>query len=214
MKNYRYTQNWFSPRNWLELIKLETGKDNHILEIGSFEGRSTIWFLENFLRNKNSSITCVDPWLNYSQTENSFQSYAMEQTEWKFKDDNIKANFLHNIVEFGEANKVYVEQGFSHELLPQLMARPKRFDLILIDGNHTAPFVMTDAIFSWYLLKPGGYIIFDDYLWSLDKKPTLRPKISIDAFVEIFADYLVVMGEGNTRIIRKNEEQPVAPNAL
>ena len=203
MKNYRYTENWFSPQNWLELIKLDKSKENHVMEIGSFEGRSTLWFLENFLQNKNSTITCVDPWLNYSQNEESFQSYYLEENEWKMRDLNIKANFLYNIVEYGEVNKVHVEHGFSHELLPQLMLRPKRFDLILVDGNHTAPFVITDAVLSWYLLKPGGYIIFDDYLWSLNKKPTLRPKISIDAFIEIFADYLEVMGEGNTKIIRK-----------
>lgn len=203
MKNYQFTENWFSEENWLDFIKIDKNKENHIMEIGSFEGRSTIWFLENFLKNDNSSITCVDPWLNYSQDENSFQSYERETNEWKFKDKKIKSNFLHNILEFGEVNKVYIEQGFSHELLPKLLSESKRFDLILIDGNHTAPFVMTDAVFSWYLLKPGGYIIFDDYLWFMHKKPTLRPKISIDSFIEIFGDYLDVIGGEYTKIIRK-----------
>lgn len=203
MKNYKFTQNWFSNEDWLENIKLDCNEELHFMEIGSFEGRSTIWFLENFLKNQNSTITCVDPWLNYTQDEKSFDSYERTDNIWNFKDLNIKSNFLHNILEYGEVNKVFIEQGFSHDLLPKLIADSKKFDLILIDGNHTAPFVLTDAVFSWYLLKPNGYIIFDDYLWGLDKKETTRPKISIDSFIKIFSDYCEIVGGEYTKIIKK-----------
>jgi predicted O-methyltransferase YrrM len=64
------------------------------------------------------------------------------------------------------------------------------FDLIYIDGSHQAPDVLTDAVMSFQLLKVGGVMIFDDYLWSMDKpgfQDVLKmPKPAIDAFINIF----------------------------
>jgi predicted O-methyltransferase YrrM len=64
------------------------------------------------------------------------------------------------------------------------------FDLIYIDGSHQAPDVLTDAVMSFQLLKVGGVMIFDDYLWTMDKpgfQDVLKmPKPAIDAFLNIF----------------------------
>ena len=61
MKNYNYTVDWFGRGEDLkQIIKFDSESELHILEIGSFEGRSTIWFLENLLKNPKSTITCVD----------------------------------------------------------------------------------------------------------------------------------------------------------
>ena len=144
MKNYKFTENWFESDDLDKFTPKGTQKELHILEIGSFEGKSTVWFLENLLQNQNSSITCIDPWTSYSQTNDSFKSYNSENTEWDFK--KHKNTFLHNIKESGFENKVNIIQGFSHEILPELIHK-KKFDIIFIDGNHTAPFVITDAVF-------------------------------------------------------------------
>ena len=67
MKNYIYTENWFSSEELTKILinisNINPSEEIHVLEIGSFEGRSTIWFLETLLQNKKSTITCVDPWL-------------------------------------------------------------------------------------------------------------------------------------------------------
>ena len=85
MKNYNYTVDWFGGGEDLkQIIKFDSESELHILEIGSFEGRSTIWFLENLLKNPKSTITCVDPWTSYSQNSDSFNSYNTEGTEWNF----------------------------------------------------------------------------------------------------------------------------------
>ena len=39
--------------------------------------------------------------------------------------------------------------------------------------------MLTDAVLAWDLLRPGGVIIFDDYLWELEKPRTQRPKLAI-----------------------------------
>jgi len=47
-----------------------------------------------------------------------------------------------------------------------------------------------DAVLSFQLLRVGGVIAFDDYLWSEDlpngKDPLRCPKLAIDSFVNVF----------------------------
>jgi predicted O-methyltransferase YrrM len=42
----------------------------------------------------------------------------------------------------------------------------------------------TDAVLSWPLLKVGGLMIFDDYLWNTDKPAGERPQMAIDQFLQ------------------------------
>jgi hypothetical protein len=65
------------------------------------------------------------------------------------------------------------------------------FDFIYIDGSHQAPDVLVDAVLAFKLLKVGGTLGFDDYLWSEgtsgDEAPLRCPKPAVDAFVNIYA---------------------------
>jgi predicted O-methyltransferase YrrM len=203
MKNYNFTENWFGDDGLFILNDVNKNDELHILEIGSFEGKSTVWFLENLLLNINSRITCVDPWLNYSQDHNSLNSYFRENKEWNLIERKTKEIFLHNIVESGVSEKVIIREGFSDKILPSLIIEQKKYDIIFIDGNHTAPYVMMDVVMSWPLLKNGGIIIFDDYLWSLDKPTTLRPKESVDYFVNTFEDYIIELYTNYRKILKK-----------
>lgn len=188
-KNYHFTESWFS-HNDLDAFVPKTTDEIKMLEVGSFEGRSTVWFLENVLLNRKSTITCVDPWTTYSQNSDTFNSYFTSESEWDFR--NHKRTFLHNIYNSGFMEKVNVIQDSSHLALPKLISNGDKFDIIFIDGNHTSPFVITDCVMSWYLLNKGGLMIFDDYLWG-DVNSTNSPKIAIDSFVNCFKDYLEVV---------------------
>ena len=200
-KEYKFTENWFEFGEDLgEFLPVGTDEEIHILEIGSFEGKSTIWFLDNLLRNEKSTITCVDPWNKYSQDEDSFNSYSKEETQWDFR--SHYETFLFNINLSGKKNQVIVKKGYSHTLLPKMITEEKKYDLIFVDGNHTSPFVLTDAVMGWYLLKENGIIVFDDYLWG-DPGSTNSPKIAIDSFVEIFKDYTEVIWEGLRKSVKK-----------
>jgi len=203
MKNYTFTENWFGNDGLSILDVIDTSKELHILEIGSFEGKSTIWFLDNILQNKNSTITCVDPWMSYSQDIDSLNSYFKEENEWDLTKWKTKELFLKNIVENGNSSKVVIRQGFSDKVLPSLITEQKTYDIIFIDGNHTAPYVMMDTIMSWSLLKNDGIIIFDDYMWELNKPTTLRPKESVDYFMLTFSDYIVELYSNYRKIIKK-----------
>ena len=200
MINYKFTEDWFSADDLVQFLPLKTQKEIHFLEIGSFEGKSTVWFLENILLNEKSTITCIDPWTTYSQNNNSFDSYNKVDSEWNFTDN--KNTFLHNIYLSGFKNKVIIEQGFSNEILPKFILDKKKYDIIFIDGNHTSPFVITDGIMSWYLLKEGGLMIFDDYLWGYPNS-TLSPKLAVDSFINCFRDYIEVIWSEYRLVIKK-----------
>jgi predicted O-methyltransferase YrrM len=203
MKNYKFTEEWFTNDGLSVLNNLDPTKEIHILEIGCFEGKSTIWFLDNILQNDKSTITCVDPWTNFSQDNNSLNSYFKDNTEWLLSERKTKEMFLHNINESTNANKVIVREGLSNKVLPFLITEGKMYDIIFIDGNHTAPYVMMDAIMSWELLNDNGIIIFDDYLWEMSRPTNLRPKESVDYFILTFSDYITELHSNYRKIIKK-----------
>lgn len=203
MRDFKFTEDWFFLDTVWNDFDIDVEKEIHILEIGSFEGKSTIWFIDNFLKNPKSTITCVDPWLNYSQDSDSFNSYFKDTNEWNFKDLKTKDIFLHNIIQSNKSNQVKIIQDFSHLQLPNLINTKSSYDIIFIDGNHTAPFVLSDAVMSWYLLKENGYMIFDDYQWNLHLDETLTPKLAIDSFTKIFKSYIQELYTGHAKIVKK-----------
>jgi predicted O-methyltransferase YrrM len=210
MKNYEFTHNWFQYDDLEQFLPIKTDEELHILEIGSFEGKSTIWFIENLLNNKNSSITCIDPWVSYNQKNDSLNSYNKNISKEDLSDlsegyifSNEYNTFVKNIIKTNKLNQVNIMRGFSDIVLPNLILTNKKYDIIFIDGNHTAPYVLLDAVMSWKLLNVNGIIVFDDYLWELNKPETLRPKMAIDDFIKNYADYLEVVWSDYRLAIRK-----------
>ena len=201
---YEYTQHWFGSEDLVNILPVGTDKELHILEIGSFEGKSTVWFIENLIfHNKKSTITCVDPWLNYTQNEISLNTYSEKTQERPYDNTRVKKRFWNNVLVTDRVYQLNVIHGFSHEELPKLLVSKKEYDVIFIDGNHTSSFVLTDAIMSWYLLKKGGIMIFDDYNWRPEEKPTNRPKMAIDNFISNFAGYIDIAHDGYRKAIVK-----------
>lgn len=63
-----YSRVWFSPSNFTILDKYKNQDNINFLEIGSFEGYSANYFINTFLKGENSKITCIDPWIKYSDS--------------------------------------------------------------------------------------------------------------------------------------------------
>ncbi|MFZ4068072.1 MAG: class I SAM-dependent methyltransferase [Phenylobacterium sp.] len=189
---YEFTNDWFNQTAslpvWRQIIS--NNKPTKILEIGSFEGRSTCWLIETCTTSIQSDIQicCVDSWEGgIEHKEGAGKSSEMSDVEERF-DRNI--SIAKSRVKFN--SHIRKIKKYSHQALPMLMSEGNYefFDLIYIDGSHQAPDVLTDAIMSFQLLRVGGVMIFDDYLWSMDKpgnQDVLKmPKLAIDAFLNIF----------------------------
>ena len=193
--DYEFTQDWFSEKNpekvviqFEEFLSEFKGKPCMFLEIGSFEGMSTIWMLENILTEESSQIFCIDAW-----------------AEWT---GDAFVRFVSNINKTGFRNKVHIVKGDSSE---ELRVFPNHyFDFIYVDGNHDEKAVIKDAIGSFRVLKRGGIIAFDDYLLGVrypnshgSKAKNGSAKKAIDYFIETFKDELDVIHNDYQLWIRK-----------
>jgi predicted O-methyltransferase YrrM len=183
---YRFSSDWVSKceSDWRDLLTPLMGVRNvQALEVGSFEGRSAIWLLENVLTDPTSRLVCVDLFDG---------SYA------QVFDENIAAS--------GAASRVERLAGPSGLVLRRLPPEPA-FDFIYIDGSHQPLAVLEDAVLSWRLLRPGGLMAFDDYEMAArrlaDFSGIARPDIGIDAFLSAAADQLEVVLKGFQVIVRK-----------
>lgn len=155
---------------WAELLHPLRQKPARILEIGSWEGRSALFFL-NYLRF--SRIVCVDP----------FGGNVEHQLDPYFADLALKSEgrFDGNLAAF--AGRVEKVKGSSTSVLPEFGISGRRFDLAYIDGSHMAADVYRDAVLTWSLMDPGGIVIFDDYEWEMMEDERERPKLGIDTFL-------------------------------
>lgn len=162
-----------------------------VLEVGSFEGRSALFFLQ-FL--PKSRLTCVDTFEgNVEHTTPGLKGLS-DMTK-------VEARFDANMQPFGA--RVEKRKGASIVILPELRAQNRRFDIIYIDGDHRAASAFTDARLGWDLLDNDGVMIIDDYRWELHLPVVDRPQAGIDAFLKQIAGEFELLYEGPQIIIRK-----------
>ena len=185
-----YSHVWFNPKAFSCLEKFANKSNINFLEIGCFEGYGTNYFIDNFLDGTNSTITCVDPWIKYSE------STVTGMSEW---DDVINQETFNVFRRNTDQNsaKITIRRGLSKDILPSLNGF---FHFILIDGDHSEEAVWLDAIMSFRLLHSGGIMIFDDYDWNIGK---MSPKLAIDRFVEEYKDVIYHKQIGNQIIVEK-----------
>ena len=94
---------------------------------------------------------------------------------------------------------LHVHKGYSDDCLVQLIAggMAGSVDFIYIDGSHQAADVLSDAVLAFKLLKVGGHLVFDDYIWSetlpYGQDPVRCPKPAIDAFTTLYCRRLQIL---------------------
>jgi hypothetical protein len=143
-KKLRLSYNWFgfNAQIWIYIFKRFKliNKKIQILEIGSFEGLSTSYFLRYL---KKSKLDAVD---SLNKKTLFYKNLLFNKKKMRnFKYFNIKSD------KFFKKFK-------------------KNYDLIYIDGSHYFKDVLNDADNSFKLLKKNGLIIFDDFLYDRESR--------------------------------------------
>ena len=180
---------WHFPR-WAQLLARYRDRDARILEIGSWEGRSALFFL-NYL--PQARLTCVDPWTgNFEHAADPHFAALVPESERRF-DDNIAA-FVERIEKI---------KGASSVVLPRLGVEGLLFDVIYVDGSHLAADVFADGALAWPLLARGGLMIFDDYEWYGFEDVTQNPKLGIDAFLGAYEGAYRMVDRGYQIVISR-----------
>lgn len=164
-KSYNEKEKWFC--NNLFFLNQQIKKINNIkniLEIGSYEGRSCIYFGKKFI---DAKITCVDTW-----------SGSDEHLNIKFQE--IESNFDKNIL-----NHLGNDRVEKHKISSDVFFEKnnKFFDLIYIDGDHQTDQVKKDINNAWRNLNDGGYLILDDYTWWWYNDLNKNPASAINNFI-------------------------------
>lgn len=146
-----------------------------MLEIGTFEGRSAIWWSQNILVHPQSSLICVDPWAG---------------------NDERHRQCKRNLVLAGVKNiRVFRMKSQDIRTVPESM------DLIMIDGDHNSHAVLQDLVICWKILRRGGVMILDDY--GLEVQGMIGPKPAIDGFMASYEPFLKVLHIGYQVILKK-----------
>ena len=147
-----YSTDWFEHNvphweRWLAPLRGRPGL--RALEIGSFEGRSTVWLCEHVLTADDARIDCVDLF-RYDPVYGDYH-----------------ARFRHNTARWRD--RIREVPGRSYDALKRLEGP---YDLVYVDGWHSAFGALADGVMAWPMLRVGGVMIFDDYLWA---PPRLGP---------------------------------------
>ena len=198
-----FTTDWFTTKqHYFEkyLLPFKGIKGLNFLEVGSYEGRSAIWCLDNVLTDKDSYIVCVY----------SFKG-SPEHKGLNANTEKIFDVFMENVKPYG--NQVQVFPNESYLVLRSLPLRA--FDFIYIDGSHKASDVLEDATACWRLLKKGAMMAFDDHFWTFhsnrygentkveEDKLLEEPLIAIDSFLKVFKNQYKLLESGDQVWIEK-----------
>lgn len=184
---------WFSNRIplWEKLLAplMERAKSEpvHVLEVGSYEGRSAAWLWEHIVRHhEGSTLTCID--------------WPVEGTG-----ERLRAN-LDELATDGLPSQIEVILRRSRDVLPEVLRYEPHLSLAYVDGSHEAPDVLFDSVCCLELLQVGGILIWDDYHWDPTRDGGVHaPQLAIDAFVTVNRERLKLLHRGVQVAVEKTQ---------
>ena len=159
---------------WGRLFKDIRETTRRVLEIGSEEGRSAVFWLEFFA---GAHLTCVD-------------IFREEYAE----------RFDCNLAAYGARLRKIT--GPSIKALGVLREENAVFDFIYVDGSHRRDDVMIDCLAAWRLLREGGVMLLDDYNWLPGHPEAERVAPAVDTFLAWHADAEVIL-KADQVVVRK-----------
>jgi predicted O-methyltransferase YrrM len=155
---------------WASLLAQRRDEALEVLEIGSWEGRSAIFFLRYLA---SCRLTCIDTFRGSPE--------HLLRDKWRVELPYVEQRFDRNLAEFnGRFQKI---KDTSSQALARLLAEGRRFDVIYIDGSHHSADVLADAMHCWPMIRGRGIVIFDDYEWTFFSDAIDHPKLGVDGFL-------------------------------
>ena len=183
LKNKKITNDYFSKNAYnfyLYLNKLN--KNFKYLEIGSYEGNSSIFVSNNFTK---STVCCVDNWI------------GTEEYKENISFSKIEKNFDFNVLGLKNIYKIKTDSNnFFKE-------NKEYYDAIYIDGYHFGPQVYQDCKNAWRVLNENGILICDDYILDCYKDITHNPCFAINKFLNEIKNSFKILKVSNNQIFIK-----------
>jgi predicted O-methyltransferase YrrM len=183
---YHFTQNWFNNSEIKKKLSkfLNPNNINKILEIGSFEGQSSIFFADNYLNNKDSSLTCVDPF---------YESGTKDGITTLFVTNKTKDKFINNINQSINKDKINFINTTSDYFFKQ---NKETYTFIYLDGCHNPDYLERDLENSINIIEKNGIIWIDDYLYHERDEHRCRPMEVIHKFLVKYKNRVKIIHKG------------------
>jgi predicted O-methyltransferase YrrM len=164
------------------------------MELGTFQGSSAEWFLDNICTHKDSFLYCVDTFKG--SDEHHLHGIDVSRN-YEIAEERL-ARFT---------NKAFIENMSHKQMLSVTSVGSGTFDFLYVDADHSARGCLRDAVIGFELLKVGGIMIFDDYQWTALPKEIDRPKMAVDAFINCYAKEMELLpGRGYQVALKKIKE--------
>ncbi|WP_373032037.1 class I SAM-dependent methyltransferase [Sulfurovum sp.] len=145
--------------------------EGDVVEIGSWQGRSTSFLARAVKESKNGQFYAVDHFRGNVGKENFYTVNGSL--------DNLKTNFENNINQLGLSDIVTLLDMSNVEAAEIIKEKTIRF--LFIDGDHTKEGVKKDIELFFPRLVKGSIVVFDDYF---DGFPGL-----LEAIEDVFEEY-------------------------
>ncbi len=160
-------------------------KNFNYLEVGSFEGLSTLNVLYNY---KNAKVFSIDLWgkpnknseglkVNFFDVEKRFDKNLSEYSFSKIKSDSVIS-------------------------MRQLAKQDKKFDIIYIDGSHNGEDILSDAIESFKLLALNGIIILDDIV-NINQGISKQSFEGFNSFLRFYTKEIEILYLSKIAVLKK-----------
>ena len=206
---FTFQYSWFDDEiraDWEKLTIPLRGKKLHILEVGSFEGASATWILDNLMSHAESSMTVIDTF------EGGMEHQDQDQVH-KYDLASLEDRFRSNVLKCEHVKKLRVMKATSDGALLDLRREGARFDFIYIDASHVAIDVLHDAVICWRMLNIHGTMVFDDFGWKGYMEDCYNPHIAIQSFLQCATQELESKEtEGQMWVTKVANRIPATPN--
>lgn len=181
--------------NWMKWCGQWQGQHIYGLEIGTYQGGSAEFFLDNICTHPWSRFYCVDTFLGSAE-------HARLGIDCTKNEDLTRQRLAPH------GDRAVILKGRSDERLPELHRQGLKLHVMYIDGAHDSANTLRDAVMGFNLMVVGGVMIFDDYEWREMPSPLDNPQAGIDGFLAAYAKHLKVIGRGWQVAVEKISELP------
>jgi predicted O-methyltransferase YrrM len=164
---YASIDGWLTVDEAIALFELARGLPHEapvVVEIGSWQGKSSVCLGRGLAGKRAPRLCCIDPFdaTGDADSEPAYGARA-DRIGRQLRDafeDNLRAVGVRQLVD--------VRQGFSHEHAHDWQAP---IDLLFLDGDHSYESVRRDFADWAPKIRPGGYLVMHDVVHPVHDGP-------------------------------------------
>lgn len=164
---YASIDGWLTVDEAIALFELARGLSHdrpRAVEIGCWQGKSTVCLASGLRGKVAPRLVCIDPF-DASGDAASAGTYGERADALGAP---LRRRFEQNLGDTGVADLVDVHQGFSHELAAHF---DEPIDLLFVDGDHAYDAVRRDVLDWAPKLRPGGVLALHDVVHPVHDGP-------------------------------------------